>query len=150
MKIINIKIKALETEVSCTVARLNGKAGASSYSAASKSWRWAPLKNLGRKYCLTGTNSMIINGNMTPAIGTQVSPKHISKYTVWKIVNIAIVLKGTVSTKVAWYSSRTLQARWRNSCMSSSEKEEKVDMYETSERGFEGLLVSSTGSSKEQ
>ena len=54
---------------------------------------------------------MIIIGNKTPAIGTHVIPKHISKYAVWNIVNIAIVLNGTLSTNVAWYSARTLQRR---------------------------------------
>lgn len=44
---------------------------------------------------------MIINGKRTPAIGIHVIPKQTSKYTVWKIVNAAIVLNGTVSTKVA-------------------------------------------------
>lgn len=95
--------------VQLTVARLNGKAGASSNSAASKSWRCTPLKNFGKAYCLTGTKSMIIKGNITPAIGTQVSPKQISRYVVWNSVKVTIALKGTVSTKVAWYSSRTLK-----------------------------------------
>lgn len=51
---------------------------------------------------------MMRRGKRTPAIGTHVIPKQRSKYVVWKRVNIAMVLKGTVSTKVAWYSSRTL------------------------------------------
>lgn len=54
---------------------------------------------------------MIIRGNKTPAIGIHVIPKQISKYAVWNSVNKAIALNGTVSTKVAWYSSRTLQKR---------------------------------------
>lgn len=62
-----------------TKARLNCKAGNSSYSAASKSVRCAPLKSLGRKYCLTGTKSMIMRGKSTPAIGIHVIPKHTNK-----------------------------------------------------------------------
>lgn len=54
---------------------------------------------------------MIIRGNKTPAIGIHVIPKQISKYMVWNSVNRAIDLNGTVSTKVAWYSSRTLQKK---------------------------------------
>lgn len=52
-----------------TAARLNGIAGDSSYSAASRSLRCAPLKSFGRIYCLTGTRSMIMRGKRTPAIG---------------------------------------------------------------------------------
>ena len=85
-----------------TVARLKGRAGDSSYSAASKSWRCAPLKNLGRMYCLTGIKSIIIRGNRTPAIGIHVIPKQTAKYNAWKMVKSTMVLKGTVSTKVAW------------------------------------------------
>jgi len=51
---------------------------------------------------------MINSGKRTPAIGIQVKPKQRSKYTVWNTVNMATVLKGTVSTKVAWYSSSSL------------------------------------------
>ena len=52
---------------------------------------------------------MINNGKRTPAIGIQVMPKQRSRYSVWNTVNMAIVLKGTVSTKVAWYSSNSLE-----------------------------------------
>ena len=92
-----------------TAARLNGIAGDSSYSAASRSLRCAPLKSFGRIYCLTGTRSMIMRGKRTPAIGIHVIPKQTSRYVVWKSVNMAIVLNGTVSTNVVWYSSSTLQ-----------------------------------------
>jgi len=65
--------------VELTAATSYAKAGDSSYSAASKSVRCAPLKSLGITYCLTGTNNMIMSGNRTPAIGIHVIPKHISK-----------------------------------------------------------------------
>lgn len=41
------------------------------------------------------------SGNKIPAIGIQVMPKQTSKYTNWKIVNVAMYLKGTKSTKEA-------------------------------------------------
>ena len=66
------------------------------------------MKSLGRMYCLTGTRSMIMRGKRTPAIGIHVIPKQTSRYVVWNSVNMAIVLNGTVSTNVVWYSSSTL------------------------------------------
>lgn len=45
---------------------------------------------------------MIMRGKRSPAMGTHVSPKQMSKYDVWNNVKVAIVLNGTVSTKVAW------------------------------------------------
>uniref|UniRef100_A0A0E0EMU1 Uncharacterized protein n=1 Tax=Oryza meridionalis TaxID=40149 RepID=A0A0E0EMU1_9ORYZ len=58
---------------------MNGIAGDSSYSAASRSVRCAPLKSFGRMYCLTGTSSMIMRGKRTPAIGIHVIPKQTMK-----------------------------------------------------------------------
>ena len=66
------------------------------------------MKSLGRMYCLTGTRSMIMRGKRTPAIGIHVIPKQTNRYDVWNNVNKAIVLNGTVSTNVVWYSSSTL------------------------------------------
>lgn len=37
-------------------------------------------------------------GKRIPAIGIQVIPKQINKYTAWNIVKVAMYLKGTVST----------------------------------------------------
>lgn len=80
----------------------------SSYSAASNSWRWCGWKNLGRTCCLMVMRRKNGNGNSIPAIGIHVTPKHTSRYTIWKMVNAAICLKGTDSTKEAWVPSRTL------------------------------------------
>ena len=44
-------VRANATSISC--AAMNGIAGDSSYSAASRSVRCAPLKSFGRMYCLT-------------------------------------------------------------------------------------------------
>lgn len=41
------------------------------------------------------------SGNNIPAIGIHVTPKQIKRYTTWKIVNIAMYLKGTDSTNEA-------------------------------------------------
>jgi len=41
------------------------------------------------------------SGNNIPAIGIQVMPKQTRKYTTWKIVNVAMYLNGTESTKEA-------------------------------------------------
>lgn len=40
-------------------------------------------------------------GNKIPAIGIHVTPKQNRKYTNWKIVNVAMYLNGTDSTKEA-------------------------------------------------
>lgn len=40
-------------------------------------------------------------GNKIPAIGIHVIPKQTRKYTNWKIVNMAMYLNGTDSTKEA-------------------------------------------------
>lgn len=47
-------------------------------------------------------------GKRMPAIGIQVTPKHNSKYTNWKIVKLAMYLNGTDSTKDACTPSMTL------------------------------------------
>ena len=40
-------------------------------------------------------------GKRIPAIGIQVTPKQINKYTIWNRVNEAMHLKGTISTNDA-------------------------------------------------
>ena len=49
------------------------------------------------------------SGKRIPATGIHVVPKHIKRYTIWKIVKTAIVLDDTDSTKDAWGPSNTLQ-----------------------------------------